>query len=232
MRIFTKTKPVTPFLCMLGVIAMLAVACKKEKVTGVEIISNSDAQYVEINKAIRIYAKVLPQDAENRKVTWASSNERVASIDDNGLLQPIALGETLLTCTTDEGGFTDELRVIVIENYGPKLAGDYFGTLVLDDTLSYKDFFVLVQSSGPGNQARLRLTPFAYNNKYLSISCLADVTFENNKYRIHREESFEGYPMMIDGYLYQTDSLQLTIQYQTPNPIHYVFFGKRGVVAP
>ena len=57
-------------------------------------------------------ATVLPEDATDKTVTWSSSNETVATVSD-GIVTPVSEGETDITVTTAEGGYTDTCKVTV-----------------------------------------------------------------------------------------------------------------------
>ena len=48
-------------------------------------------------------ATVLPETATNKSVTWTSSNEAVATVDANGVVTAIALGEAVIAATTTDG---------------------------------------------------------------------------------------------------------------------------------
>lgn len=49
-------------------------------------------------------ATIEPSDATVKDVTWASSNEAVATVDENGLVTALKAGNTVITCTTKDGG--------------------------------------------------------------------------------------------------------------------------------
>lgn len=60
-------------------------------------------------------ATVTPSNASNKNIEWTSSNASVASVDANGNLTALAVGETTITVTTEDGGFTAECEVTVTE---------------------------------------------------------------------------------------------------------------------
>ena len=67
-------------------------------------------------------ATVLPDLASNKKVTWTSSDETVASVDANGKVTALAQGEADITVTTEDGGKTASCTVTVSDVYNYSLA--------------------------------------------------------------------------------------------------------------
>ena len=58
---------------------------------------------------------VLPVDAENKTVFFTCSNSKIATVDEKGLVTAIAVGETIITVTTEDGKKTDIITFIVYE---------------------------------------------------------------------------------------------------------------------
>lgn len=55
------------------------------------------------NETLQLTATVMPEDATNRMVTWNSSNEAVATVDENGLVTAVAPGSAVITAMTTDG---------------------------------------------------------------------------------------------------------------------------------
>lgn len=66
-----------------------------------------------------LIATVLPEDADNKEVTWSSDNEEVASVDPFGKVTAVGEGTAKITATTVDGGFTANCEVTVA-NPDPK----------------------------------------------------------------------------------------------------------------
>lgn len=62
-----------------------------------------DILSVEVDETADIAATVLPEDAFDRTVTWTSSDESIASVDDSGVVTGLAEGEVTVTATTING---------------------------------------------------------------------------------------------------------------------------------
>jgi uncharacterized protein YjdB len=60
-----------------------------------------------------LVATVEPDYAENTGVNWESSDITIATVDVEGVVTGVDEGTTLITVTTDEGGFTAECQVTV-----------------------------------------------------------------------------------------------------------------------
>ncbi|NLU47396.1 MAG: Ig-like domain-containing protein, partial [Syntrophomonadaceae bacterium] len=49
-------------------------------------------------------ATVSPSNAANKKVFWTSDNEEVATVDEDGRVTALAVGNATITATTEDGG--------------------------------------------------------------------------------------------------------------------------------
>lgn len=83
-------------------------------VTGVSIKDKADFT-LDLNGETTktLEAVVAPTDATNKKVTWSSDNEKAATVVD-GKVTAVGVGEAKITVTTDDGGFTDSVKVTVV----------------------------------------------------------------------------------------------------------------------
>ena len=68
---------------------------------------------IQIGSTKMLDVLITPDDANDKTVTWASKNPDIASVDDKGNVTGKALGETVVTVTTQDGGFTDSVTVNV-----------------------------------------------------------------------------------------------------------------------
>ena len=65
----------------------------------------------------RFTATVSPSNASNKGLTWASSNPKVATVDQNGNLTGVSVGSTTITCTAKDGsGVKATCKVTVVKN--------------------------------------------------------------------------------------------------------------------
>jgi uncharacterized protein YjdB len=81
-------------------------------VTGVSLDKTSVT--LEIGRETELIATVLPENATNKNVSWSSSNDAVATVE-NGIVEGIAEGTAVITVTTEDGGETATCSVTVIQ---------------------------------------------------------------------------------------------------------------------
>lgn len=71
-----------------------------EPVDPTEVTLNQKTASVAVGATKQLSATVLPENADNKNVTWSSSNEGVATVDANGLVTAIAEGTANITAKT------------------------------------------------------------------------------------------------------------------------------------
>lgn len=89
----------------------VTVKAKKVPVTGVDILSNSIS--LEVGKTDTIPYAIYPSNCSDKKVNWTSSNDSIALVDD-GVVTGVSVGDAIITITTNDGGFTDNITVTVV----------------------------------------------------------------------------------------------------------------------
>ena len=82
------------------------------KVTAIEL-DKQTAVVIE-GETLQLKAIITPEDATNKMVSWASSNPNVATVDENGVVTAMGLGNAMITAiTTDGSNLSATCRVIV-----------------------------------------------------------------------------------------------------------------------
>lgn len=64
---------------------------------------NQTAVSLKATETAELSVNILPATTTNKAVTWKSQNEAVATVDANGVVTAIAVGETTITVTTADG---------------------------------------------------------------------------------------------------------------------------------
>lgn len=83
-------------------------------VTGVTLTNCPDDTLL-VDSLYQLAAVIAPVDADDKQLSWTSSNEAVATVNESGLITAVSIGETTISVTTNDGGFTDECTMIVDE---------------------------------------------------------------------------------------------------------------------
>jgi len=86
-------------------------------VTGVDI--TEEDQSIKVGETLQLTAVVAPEDATNKAITWESDNPDVAAVSEDGLVTALSKGVANITVTTEDGGFTDSVKITVSKPYTP-----------------------------------------------------------------------------------------------------------------
>ncbi|MBO5747403.1 MAG: Ig-like domain-containing protein, partial [Muribaculaceae bacterium] len=86
---------------------------------------NQTTATLEVTETITLIATVLPENATDKSVKWSSSDESVATIDANGLVTAITVGEATITATTVDGSnLTASCKVTVLPTLAESITLD------------------------------------------------------------------------------------------------------------
>ena len=86
------------------------------------LLSSGNEFKLGIGESKTVKATVLPRVAENRNVTWSTSNPAIATVDSNGVVTAVGYGTANIIATSVSGGKTGTTRVDII---GANEAGTY-----------------------------------------------------------------------------------------------------------
>jgi hypothetical protein len=112
-------------------ITFFFVACDKDDdeavtaVTGITLNEESIVLNVGENKSLSV--NFQPDNATNKNVTWTSDQAEIASVDKNGKITGIAVGDATITATTEDGKKTASCKVTVAQSF--QFPQSYIGTL-------------------------------------------------------------------------------------------------------
>jgi uncharacterized protein YjdB len=82
-------------------------------VTGVSLVPVTAT--IGIGSSTTLTAIGAPANATNKIITWSSSAPSVATVDASGVVKGVALGTTIVTVTTQDGGFTATCIITVVD---------------------------------------------------------------------------------------------------------------------
>jgi uncharacterized protein YjdB len=100
-------------------------------VTGVSL--DRTTATLEAGESLTLKATVAPDEADNKKVSWASDKTNIATVDQSGKVTAVAAGIAVITVTTEDGAKTASCSVTVeaaIDPAAPQLVSLAKTTLV------------------------------------------------------------------------------------------------------
>ena len=92
--------------------AVCTVTVHRVYAEGITIAEGEDT--VAVGGTIRLEVVFDPANTTNKNVTWTSSDESIAKVDENGTVTGVSAGDAVITVTSEDGGYTAEREVHVI----------------------------------------------------------------------------------------------------------------------
>ncbi|MBR4240725.1 MAG: Ig-like domain-containing protein [Eubacterium sp.] len=99
----------------------VCIAFARNKATGVSL-NTTEMRNCKVGESAQLTATVSPtgiSSASVKTVFWESSDESVATVNENGVVTFVYGGDCEIKCTTADGGYTAVCKVNVITNYDP-----------------------------------------------------------------------------------------------------------------
>lgn len=109
-------------------------------VTGVSL--DATAKTLAVGESFALKATVKPADADNKKVSWSSSDATIASVDKDGNVKALKAGTCKITVTTEDGDYTAtcDITVTIATGIDELLAANRiytdYGQIIVEPTTS------------------------------------------------------------------------------------------------
>ena len=84
-------------------------------VNGISLVNKKVKLNLDTRNSIKLEYVISPKNADNKEVTWKSSNTDVVTIDNNGVITAKGYGDAVITVTTVDGNYSDNCDVNVSE---------------------------------------------------------------------------------------------------------------------
>ncbi|MCL2063711.1 MAG: Ig-like domain-containing protein [Candidatus Cloacimonetes bacterium] len=140
-------------------------------VTGVDL--NKSSTSILIGNTETLSAIVSPSNATNQNVTWSSSDTTVATVNEEGIIIALAEGTTIITVTTEDGGFTAACQVTVSEDE-VSVTGVTLNQTSLDLYVGSSETLIAIIE--PSNATNQNLSWSSSNESVASVSAFGMVT--------------------------------------------------------
>lgn len=79
---------------------------------GVTVVTAAAGDY-RASCIVTVQPIIAPDDATVKNLTWVSSDEQTATVSRTGIVTALSVGETTITATTVDGGYSAEIKIIV-----------------------------------------------------------------------------------------------------------------------
>ncbi len=81
-------------------------------VSGISL-DKTNIEFTKAGETSLLTAAVMPENATNKNVSWRSSDKKIASVNDTGIVTAVSNGTCTITVTTEDGLYTAECKVTV-----------------------------------------------------------------------------------------------------------------------
>ena len=98
-KVFRK---IIPFIALFLLSSCIQNKEPSEPVAVTSVSFDVHEQYLEMGTTYKLKATVNPKNATNKKLTWTSYNESVATVSNKGVVTPVAPGQTTIRAKSDE----------------------------------------------------------------------------------------------------------------------------------
>jgi hypothetical protein len=139
-------KGMAAMFCIVAALSMFSCDGKEDepavvKVTGVTL--DKTSAELTTGGTLTLVATVAPTGADNKKMSWSSSANAVATVSQEGVISAVTAGEAVITVKTEDGNFTAICAVSVKEGIAPSKAVVLEGEIRSDLTLRAVDTHTL-----------------------------------------------------------------------------------------
>ncbi len=98
-----------------GFTASSDINVKVTPISAVKVNLTPKSGSIEVGASLGLSATVKPSNATNKNITWSSSNPSIASVSAIGLVTALKIGETTITATSVDGGFSSKSEIKVVK---------------------------------------------------------------------------------------------------------------------
>lgn len=78
-----------------------------------EVVCTCDEALVHLGKTLTLEMTVLPEDTNDKALTWKSTDESIATVDDNGKVTPVKLGTCYIVASSSVDGVEKKIKLTV-----------------------------------------------------------------------------------------------------------------------
>ncbi len=119
---------------------------------------------IDVGRSGNLRATVLPRDTDDKKVTWSSSDESVATVNSQGRITAVSLGTCRITCTSQVSGNVSATAEVTVQQPVKKIVFDPVPEVWLGSTAK------LTWSVEPANATNPAIALRASDTRILTVA--------------------------------------------------------------
>ena len=102
-------------LATISILSVLSCQQEPEEIRVISISLSENTLELKVGDEVWIGATIFPDNATNKKISWSSSNESVATVGPDGVVKAVSSGTSIITATSEDQGKTASCTVTVPE---------------------------------------------------------------------------------------------------------------------
>ena len=113
-------KRILPFIALAAVSVLSLFSCQQEpeEIRVGSISLSKSALEMTVGDQVSLDATISPDNATNKKISWSSSKESVATVTPDGVVEAVSVGTAFITATSEDQDKTASCAVTVAEKMG------------------------------------------------------------------------------------------------------------------
>ena len=135
-----------------------------------QVILTAPQSELHIGTTMQLSAQVLPNEALNKNVTYSSDNTDIATVDANGLVYGLSVGNVRITARSVDGGYEDFVNLSVI-NPVTSIA------LTEQEAVTAQNYYQIRYTVYPANASNKNVTFEVDDPSVATVSASGQVTF-------------------------------------------------------
>ena len=168
-------KRILPLIALAALSVLSMFSCQQEpaeiRVSSISL--SKSALEMTVGDQTSLDATISPDNATNKKISWNSSKESVATVTPDGIVEAFSAGTAFITATSENSGVNAKCEITVKEKV-ISVTGIALNKTSL--SLSVEEEFSLVATITPDNATNKELTWMSDNEAVASVSAEGVVT--------------------------------------------------------
>lgn len=167
---------------------------------------NETSKEIEVLESFQLVATIIPTNAKNKNIYWTSSDESIAIVDNIGNVSTKKVGNTIITATSGDGGFTASASIQVY-NFTDKIEVSLSRSMVSTPWESYTAINGKLQNNSKKTIIAKKVTIYE-NGTFLSSQDINNTLIPGAdvSYSIKRDGNFNFvYEYEYNGVKYSTN---------------------------